>query len=122
MIFEDAAAQAAHEANRVYCSTIGDNSQPHWEDAPDWQKDSARNGVRAHFATLAAGREPTPEASHVGWLAQKEAEGWVYGETKDVEAKTHPCMVPYNDLPSVQQKKDAIFVAVVKAFFWARNS
>ncbi len=38
-------AAAAHIANRAYCHAIGDDSQPLWDDAPDWQKASARNGV-----------------------------------------------------------------------------
>jgi hypothetical protein len=42
-------------------------------------------------------------------------EGWVYGETKDPVAKTHPCLVAYNDLPIEQQVKDHLFRAVVKA-------
>ena len=74
---------------------MGDDSQLHWEDAPDWQKDSARAGVRAKLANP----ETTPEQMHHSWLAQKKADGWVYGKKKDPEAKTHPCMVPYDQLP-----------------------
>lgn len=29
----EACASAAHEVNRRYCISIGDNTQPHWEDA-----------------------------------------------------------------------------------------
>lgn len=36
-------AKTAHEVNRAYCLSIGDISQPSWEDAPDWQKKSAVN-------------------------------------------------------------------------------
>jgi hypothetical protein len=38
----------------------------------------------------------------------------VYGEVKDAVAKTHPCMVPYDDLPEFQRKKDALFLAIVR--------
>ena len=38
-------AQVAHEINKAYCEAIGDNSQLSWEDAPDWQKDSAMKSV-----------------------------------------------------------------------------
>jgi hypothetical protein len=38
----DQVARVCHEANRAYCQTLGDNSQPAWDDAPEWQKDSAR--------------------------------------------------------------------------------
>lgn len=33
----DRAACAAHEANRLLCVALGDNSQPAWTDAPEWQ-------------------------------------------------------------------------------------
>ena len=39
-------AKVAHEINLAYCESIGDNSQPTWELAPDWQKSSAINGVQ----------------------------------------------------------------------------
>ena len=102
-------AAICHEANRAYCKTIGDDSQPAWDDAPEWQKQSACNGVSFHLENPEAG----PSGSHVNWMADKEKDGWVYGETKDPEAKTHPCMVPYSELPREQQIKDFIFVGIV---------
>ena len=33
-------AKACHEANKVYCESIGDDTQPSWENAPEWQKES----------------------------------------------------------------------------------
>ena len=56
-----------------------------------------------------------PRESHAGWLAEKVATGWVYGPVKDPAAKTHPCMVPYDDLPPEQRAKDSIYVSVVRA-------
>jgi len=31
-------AKVAHEVNRAYCISIGDNSQQSWECSPEWQK------------------------------------------------------------------------------------
>ena len=104
-------ARVAHEINRAYYQAIGDNSQPAWEDAPDWQKDSAVNGVKYHLAHP----EATPEGSHENWLKQKAAEGWTFGEVKDPDKKQHPCFVPYHELPESQRAKDYIFRAVVHA-------
>jgi len=104
-------AAVAHEANRAYCVEIGDDSQPPWGSAPEWQRESARVGVEA----IISGKARSPETSHEGWLALKVKEGWVYGGVKDPEAKTHPCMLPYRDLPEKQQHKDALFVSVVFA-------
>lgn len=112
-------AIVCHETNRIYCQTIGDNSQPWWTDAPDWQKQSARNGVSQHWTVLERGEEPSAEESHNNWLRQKRQDGWTYGEKKDPEAKTHPCFMPYNDLPPEQRMKDHLFVNIVKAFFFA---
>jgi len=47
--------------------------------------------------------------------------GWVYGEVKDVEKKTHPCIVPYEQLPVEQQSKDYIFKGIVDAYKKYRN-
>ena len=104
-------AKACHEVNRAYCLALGDTSQPAWEDAPQWQKDSAMLGVKLHVNNPDAG----PQASHECWMAQKLADGWEYGPTKDPEAKRHPCMVPFDALPVAQQAKDFIFRAVVHA-------
>lgn len=107
----DNIARVCHEANRAYCSTIGDDSQPSWEDAPAWQRESARMGVDLHLMG-----DFGPEASHISWMKQKTDDGWVHGETKDPEAKTHPCIKPFSELPPGQQMKDHLFRAIVHSF------
>jgi hypothetical protein len=104
-------AMITHEANRVFCEYNGDTSQPTWAEAPQWQKDSAIAGVRFHNNNPNAG----DSASHDAWSQHKVAEGWVYGEVKDPEAKTHPCLVPFEDLPADQQFKDRLFRTIVHA-------
>ncbi|QLI49420.1 hypothetical protein vBPaeMUSP18_17 [Pseudomonas phage vB_PaeM_USP_18] len=102
-------ARVAHEINRAYCASLGDTSQPSWDEAPEWQQKSAIAGVEMHLANPDA----TPEQSHESWLKQKTEEGWVYGEVKDAEKKQHPCCVPYGELPAEQKAKDYLFRAVV---------
>jgi hypothetical protein len=102
-------AAACHTINAAYCAAMGDTSQPAWADAPDWQKASALAGVDMHLANPDA----TPEASHESWLAQKTAEGWKFGKVKDAKKKTHPCFLPYAELPAEQKAKDHLFRAVV---------
>ncbi len=104
-------ARAAHEVNRAYCLTLGDTSQLPWDEAPDWQKSSARSGV-ANVLHDGVG----PEQSHIGWMKEKEATGWKYGPVKAPEKKEHPCMVPYDQLPPEQRAKNMIFCAVVRVF------
>lgn len=104
-------ARIAHEVNRAYCAALGDNSQRAWEEAPDWQKDSAMKGVAMHLEMPNIG----PEGSHQAWFAEKAAAGWQYGPAKNPELKQHPCMVPFDQLPREQQAKDFIFRAAVHA-------
>jgi RyR domain len=115
-------ASVCHEANRAYCRTLGDFSQPEWHDAPDWQRDSAVKGVAFHIGHLSRGEQPSPSASHESWLAQKREEGWKYGPVKDAGKKEHPCFLPYDQLPVEQRLKDYIFAAIVKAFWDASGS
>lgn len=111
-IFEvDKIARMTHEANRLYCALTGDMSQASWDEAPAWQKESARNGVK----NLIANPDMKPKHSHAAWMRDKELDGWKYGAVKDPEKKEHPCMVPYGALPREQRIKDALFTGLVKA-------
>ena len=111
------AARIAHEVNRAYCKALGDSSQPHWEEAPEWQKTSAIKGIQFHWKAIDNGGEPQPSASHESWLKEKEADGWKYGSVKDPEKKEHPCFVPYEELPPEQKIKDYLFCAVAEATY-----
>lgn len=117
MLNHEQIAHICHEANRAYCQEIGDDSQPAWEDAPQWQKDSAIDGVEKIFAAAFGDDNLAgPESSHNNWMLHKLKEGWRYGEVKDPEQKTHPCLVPYEFLPREQQLKDSVFSSVVYLF------
>lgn len=107
----DTIARVAHEANRGYCTGLGDFSQPAWEDAPEWQRKSAIAGVEFHLSHP----EASASASHDSWLAEKRADGWKYGPVKDAAKKEHPCFVPFEALPASQQLKDYLFRAIVHA-------
>lgn len=104
-------ARVAHEINAAYCRSLGDYTQGNWEDAPNWQRASVVAGVEVHLANP----DLTPAQSHESWMAHKLKDGWVFGEVKDPEKKTHPCMVPYEQLPQEQRSKDHIFRGVVHA-------
>ena len=105
-------AKTCHEVNKAFCESIGDNSQPSWANAPDWQKESAINGVKFHLSNP----NSKPSDSHNNWMKEKDADGWIFGEIKDSEKKEHPCMVAYEELPKDQQTKDALFISIVRSF------
>jgi len=104
-------ARVVRTVNKIHCESIGDYSQPDWDDAPQWQKESAIEGVLG----ILNGEITTPEESHKKWLKHKEETGWKYGPVKDTEKKEHPCMVPYDELPEEQKVKDKFFFGVVKS-------
>lgn len=39
-------------------------------------------------------------------VGRNRQQGWTYGEQRDDELKTHPCLVPYEDLPEVEKDYD----------------
>lgn len=41
---------------------------------------------------------------HEVWAKNRKDLGWTYGETRDDNKKTHPCLVPYEELS--EEEKD----------------
>lgn len=106
---EDIAA-ICHEANRALCAAVGDHSQVAWADAPPWQRDAAVAGVRGHLLF-----PRTPAETHELWCDRKRQDGWTYGPVKSAAERTHPCLVPYDQLPPEQRAKDHLFAGIVAA-------
>lgn len=104
-------AIVCHQANKAWCEVNGDHSQKDWETAEQWQRESAIKGVEFAISNPDAG----DSAQHDAWSNEKVNGGWVYGPVKDTNKKTHPCLVPFDQLPEFQRKKDALFRAVVNA-------
>lgn len=104
-------AKTCHQVNKAYCESIGDHSQYDWEEAPDWQKKSPIDGVLYYLAHP----DSTPSDSHDSWLKEKKADGWVHGLIIDAKLKTHPSLMPFDQLPKEQQTKDVLFITVVRS-------
>lgn len=105
-------AKVCHEANRAFCESMGDFSQVHWNQIPKWQHDSIVEGVAFIMGNPGAG----PEASHEAWMQHKLDNGWKYGPIKDHISKTHPCIVPFDQLTPEHKAKDYIFRGIVLSF------
>ena len=43
---------------------------------------------------------------HDVWAQNRLDEGWVYGEQRNDTLKTHPCLIPYEELPEVEKEYD----------------
>ena len=57
-----------------------------------------------------SGRSTSPEELHGDWVQAYLAMGWAYGPLYDRERRTHPDMVPYDELGQLERDKDAVFV------------
>ncbi|HDY88439.1 MAG TPA: hypothetical protein ENH82_10075 [bacterium] len=128
-------AQCAHGANKAFCESIGDFTQPTWADIPLEVKALMVDGVKAILKDPKA----TPEDVHNKWVKAMKKKGWKYEEKEVVEpvivrgkktnktkvtkvpllkneiSKVHPLLVPFKDLHESQQLKNALFISVVKA-------
>jgi len=100
-----------HTANKIYCESLNDWTQVPWGEAPEWQKESCMRGVSLHYDHPEIGAE----AGHESWMKEKLAEGWTFGKIKSLADKTHPCLIPFAELPVEHQVKDHLFKAICNA-------
>ena len=43
---------------------------------------------------------------HEVWAETRIQQGWSYGEQRNDELKTHPCLIPYEELPEEEKEYD----------------
>lgn len=43
---------------------------------------------------------------HEVWAESRISQGWTYGKQRNDELKTHPCLIPYEELPEVERDYD----------------
>ena len=43
---------------------------------------------------------------HEVWAESRIKQGWTYGEQRNDALKTHPCLIPYEDLPEEEKEYD----------------
>ena len=43
---------------------------------------------------------------HEVWAETRISQGWTFGEQRDDKLKTHPCLIPYEDLPEEEKEYD----------------
>lgn len=106
MLTNEQIASITHAANRAYRVVIGEDPGPEWADLDAEQQQGVINGVVKAPTT-------SPSRLHDEWANEKTEAGWVYGAEKNVEARTHPQLVPYDQLPEEQRRKDMLFRGVV---------
>jgi hypothetical protein len=107
----EAIARVVHESVRAWAQGAGDASIPSWSRAPRWMKTSTMEAIRFRRNNPGA----PASAQHDQWLAEKKAAGWRKGKVKSAVRKTHPLLVPYEELPLYERRKDALVGAVIDA-------
>ena len=59
--------------------------------------------------------ETMAKVEHIRWCWDKILNGWGYGENKDNGKKTHPSIIPYDDLDESEKEKDRELVRLIPA-------
>lgn len=50
--------------------------------------------------------EQIAENVHDVWAYNRKKEGWTYGPERNDSKKTHPCIVPYDELDDIEKEYD----------------
>lgn len=103
-------AQILYDANGAMCRINNEDWKP-WNELTEEQQKGYEKAVLMKLSNP----EMTPKEQHEAWMKQRTEQGWVFGEVKDVEKKTSPCLIPYEELPANQRIKDDLFQAIVLA-------
>lgn len=56
--------------------------------------------------SLEALMEQIAENVHENWAKSRMDQGWILGPERSDEKKTHPCLIPYDELPEVEKDYD----------------
>lgn len=64
---------------------------------------------------MCAEKNTSEQERHESWMKMTAEAGFVYGEKFDSIAKTHPNMLPWDQLPAEVKSKARIFDIVAKA-------
>ena len=126
---EDRLARALHEDFQQQRRSEGalDSKNPAWEDLEEDLRESNRHAadhipikLRAlgyHNDSIKSGKtrierftedeiQLLGRMEHSRWCAERWLAGWRRGPEKDVVKKLHPLLIPWNELPPQEQKKD----------------
>ncbi len=106
-------AEVVYTANEAIRRFNGQESRGLWADAPVEVREGLISAVgkMSSWQRLQTGFLDCRDV-HNAWSYAKLSAGWKYGPVEDAEAKTHPNMVPYDDLPESEKVKDMLFLGI----------
>ncbi len=79
--------------------------------------DDAQRQRRIEAMKKCAAESTSDSERHEAWMKMHVEGGWVYGETFDPTTKTHPNLLPWDQLPATTRSKARIFDLVSKFAF-----
>lgn len=100
--------RAAYEASRSWCLSIGDDTHEPYDNLSTAEKAPIRESV------IGILQGNIPEQAHEDWRRRKIADGWSWGSEKDDVRKTHPALLPYEELDLEQRVKNDIWCGVTQ--------
>lgn len=106
-------ARIIHETHRAYCYTLGDKTPLPWDSTPE----DIQNTIRRMIAIVVEDPSMDAEKFHRSWMEDKLKAGWTHGFTRDAVRKTHPRLLPFDQLEESERKKDEAFVTLVRLFY-----
>ena len=109
-------SRQCHEANALILCTFEHQEYIPWESISQDLKDNTTNSIYEAIRWMHSGNILTPAAIHNFWMDHKKSQGWKYGSTKCAVHKTHPLLVPYEELSPVDQFKDINFINIINNF------
>lgn len=101
-------ARLASAINTEFCDLMSDPVPLTFDELPP----NAQHNMTTAVYRVVTGQIKTAEESHEQWVKSRKAEGWTYGKKKSNTDRTHPNLCPYLELPTAQQFKDELFMAV----------
>ena len=101
-------AEFVYEAARLAAEAAKAPVVPdHWADREDAFRDQFLEVIERQCGPL---HSNSPEELHGSWMQVYYVMGWSYGVEYSREDKTHPDLVPYEQLGQLEKDKDEVFM------------
>jgi RyR domain len=102
--------EIAHALHVRSCQLFGDLTHSPYRDNESEAMARFRAGIEFHLENPKA----SAQDAHASWMAARKAEGWTFGEKKDLRERRHPMLVPWADVPQHRRLQYELIATVVR--------